>query len=109
MEQINWGIVISLASLVITVFTIIYSNAKSSEHTNSRIDVIEAKLEYNNNEITELKTEVHKNNELKDRMSKAEGRLELQDERYKVTKNRLKDAEDDIKTIQNKMTRSTSV
>ena len=109
MAQINWGIVVSIVSLAITIFTIVYSNAKNSEHTNSRIDVIETKLEHNNNEIAELKAEVHKNNQLKERMFKIEGRADVLEEKQDVANHRIADCEDDIKKINDRATRRNAV
>lgn len=97
MAQIDIGSLITVAVGIITIVTFIYTNAKNQEHTNSRIDVVETKLEHNNSELSELKDEVHKNNQLKDRMYKIEGRADVLEQQIKVEQHRMTDVENALK------------
>jgi DNA repair ATPase RecN len=96
MAEINWGIVTSLVSLAITIFTIVYSNAKNSEHTNSRIDVVETKLE-------NLDNKVEKHNQMVERTYKLEQETAVLKEEMKVEQHRTEDLENAMEKANDKL------
>lgn len=100
--EINWSIVVSIASLAITVFTIVYSNAKNQEHTNSRIDVVQ-------NDIKHLSDKVEKHNKVIERVYELEGKADVFEQQIKVEQHRMDDAESDIRKINDRMTRRNAV
>ena len=88
--QINWNILISIVSLAITVFTIVYSNAKNSEHTNGRIDVVQ-------NDIKHLAEKVEQHNKVVERTYALEEKTAVLENQMKVEQHRMEDVEEELK------------
>lgn len=95
--QIDWHILLTVISLGITIFTIVYSNAKNSEHTNSRIDIVETKLE-------NLDAKVEKHNQMVERTYKLEQGMAVLKEEMKVEQHRTSDLEEGLEKANDKIT-----
>lgn len=104
MAQINWGIIVSIASLLITVYTIIKTNAKSEEKMQGQIEVIK-------NDIKHLSNKVEKHNSVVERVYELESKVDVLDEKQDVANHRISDLESesqsDIREIKNKLINMT--
>lgn len=100
--QINWGIVVSIVSMLITIYTIVRTNAKSEEKMQGEIAVIK-------NDVKHLAEKVDKHNGVIDRTYKLEEANAVLEQQMKVEQHRMDDAEADIKKINDRMTRRNAV
>lgn len=85
--EINWGILVSLASLAITVFTIIRTNAKSEERMQGEINLVK-------NDIKHLSDRVERHNGVIERTYKIEQNQAVMEEEIKVANHRIADLEE---------------
>ena len=90
MENINWGIVVSLLSLAITIYTIVRTNAKSEERMQGEIALIK-------NDIKHLSDRVERHNGVIERTYALEKRTAVMEEEIKVEQHRMTDVENALK------------
>ena len=98
--EINWGIAVSIASLLITVYTIIRTNAKTEEKTNAKIEIVQ-------NDIKHLTSQVEKHNKVIERTYELEEKCAVLENRMKVEEHRMDDAEADIAKVNDRLTNTT--
>ena len=101
--NIDISAVVSVLVGLATIYTFIHTSAKNQEHTNGKIDVLETKLQNNADDIKELKNEVHKYNQLKDRMAEVESNVKVLDEKQDVANHRISDCETAIEKNRDKL------
>lgn len=90
MENINWGIVVSLLSLAITIYTIVRTNAKSEERMQGEIALVK-------NDIKHLSDRVERHNGVIERTYKLEQSVAVMEEEIKVEQHRMTDVENALK------------
>ena len=88
--QINWGIVVSIISLVITIYTIIRTNAKSEERMQGEINLVK-------NDIKHLSDRVERHNGVIERTYALEQKQAVMEEEIKVEQHRMTDVENILK------------
>lgn len=98
--EINWSIIVSIASLAITVYTIIRTNAKSEEKMQGEIGVIK-------NDIKHLSDKVEKHNGVIERTYKLEQNFAVLNEEMKVEQHRTEDLENGLDKVNDKITNIT--
>ena len=90
MENINWGIVVSLLSLAITIYTIVRTNAKSEERMQGEIALVK-------NDIKHLSDRVERHNGVIERTYALEQKTAVMEEEIKVEQHRMTDVENALK------------
>lgn len=98
--EINWGIVVSILSLLITIYTIIRTNAKSEEKMQGEIAVIK-------NDVKHLTEKVDKHNQVIERTYELETQVDILKEKQGVANHRIADLEEDNKKLTDKMSNMT--
>ena len=86
--EINWGILVSIISLLMTIYTIVKTNAKSEEKMQGQIEIVK-------NDIKHLSERVEKHNGVIERTYKLEQSVAVMDEEIKVANHRIADLEND--------------
>lgn len=86
--DINWGILVSIISLLITIYTIVKTNAKSEEKMQGQIEIVK-------NDIKHLSERVEKHNGVIERTYKLEQSVAVMDEEIKVANHRIADLENE--------------
>lgn len=98
--EINWGIVVSIISLLITVYTIIRSNAKSEEKMQGEIALVKS-------DINHLSEKVEKHNQMVERTYKLEQETAVLKEEMKVEQHRTADLEESLTKTNDKLLNMT--
>ena len=108
------SIIVSILVGLCTIFTFIRTNAKNQaeavtkqEETNGKIDLLQNEMGHIKTDVSELKDEVHKYNQLKDRMYAVESEVKVQGQQIKVEQHRMDDVEQAVEKNRDKLINMT--